>query len=123
MGGFIGGTLLALLVFFVISALVGGFFLMIGAKLAGIRRATFWKSVWASLLSSIATSVATGLLSMMFGIGGFLGFLIGLFITLLIIRNIFDTSWSRAFVCWIFQVAAYALAIVLLIALGIGVVV
>ena len=96
----------------VLAAFIAGFFIWVGAKIAGINNTTIRKSV----LAAIACSLSLWFLTGVFFFFPVIGFFIGHFICLWIIKNIFDTTFGKAFLAWIFHFAAQVLAIIIAIA-------
>jgi len=98
--------------FAVIAVILNSFFLHVGAKMAGVRRATFGRAVKAS----IACALSTLLLAMIFSwvpVGGTaVGFLIGLGLTILVLQASYSTSFGKAFLLWLFNVAAQIIAVI-----------
>ena len=96
----------------VIAIIVDSVFLHVGAKIAGIRRATFGRAVKAS----IACSLSTLLLALIFSwvpVGGTaVGFLIGLGLTIVVLQASYSTGFGKAFLLWIFNVVAQIIAVV-----------
>jgi uncharacterized membrane protein YeaQ/YmgE (transglycosylase-associated protein family) len=98
-----------------LGIVIGGFFVWIAAKLARVENGTFGRAIAAS----IAASVASGLVSWFFSFFGpglmwsLLGALVGLLVVLWVFKSMFDTSWGKAFLIWIFQLLAIALAILI----------
>jgi hypothetical protein len=116
--------LLFLLSCIVIATLVSAIFIWFGAKVAGIDGATFIKSFWAALVSSILVWLLTGLASALFGFGSIAGWILGLFITLAVLKIIFDTTWGKAFLTWLFQGLAQLIVLgVVMILVVMGVIV
>ncbi|MEA3267486.1 MAG: hypothetical protein U9P42_11185 [Candidatus Fermentibacteria bacterium] len=97
------------------------FFLHAGAKLAGIRSATFGKAVKASIACALATLLLAIIFSWIPVAGTGLGFLIGLALTILVLQASYNTSFGKAFLLWVFNVAAQILAVVLAVVLFSGV--
>lgn len=95
--------LLFLLSCIVIATVVSAIFIWFGAKVSGISGATFIKSFWAALVSSLLVWLLTALASALFGFGSIAGWILGLFITLVVLKMIFDTTWGKAFLTWLFQ--------------------
>lgn len=75
--------------------------------------------------ASIACALATLLLAIIFSwipvAGTGLGFLIGLALTILVLQASYNTSFGKAFLLWVFNVAAQILAVVLAVVLFSGV--
>ncbi|MBU7032945.1 MAG: hypothetical protein HXS53_10470 [Theionarchaea archaeon] len=103
-----------ILIFFIIALLITAFFIWIGAKLAGIRNASFGKAIIAALVSVIVLTLMVPLLSLTPLGGGLLGLLLGILISVYIIKAVFDTSWGKAILAWILYVVAVVIAIVIM---------
>jgi len=99
-GAFLGILLL--------SVLIGGFFVWLGAKLARVEKGTFGRSI----LAAIAATVASGLVSWIFSLFGdgttwaLIGGIVGFVVVLWVFKSMFDTSWGKAFLIWLFQLIA-----------------
>ena len=114
--------LLFLLSCIVIATVVSAIFIWFGAKVSGIGGATFIKSFWAALVSSLLVWVLTGLASALFGFGSIAGWILGLFITLVVLKMIFDTTWGKAFLTWLFQGLAQLIVlgiVIIMVVMGI----
>ena len=83
--------------------LVSALFIWIGAKFAGIKGATPWRSFLVSFIFSFPIWAATGLGILLKGFGPFFGWIIGTLIALCIIKNFFKTTWRKALLPWILQ--------------------
>ncbi len=107
----------------VVMTLVSALFIWIGAKFAGIKGVTLWRSFLVALISSFLVWVATGLGAALFGFGAFLGWIIGALITLWIIKSFFKTTWGKALLAWIFQAIAQflVLGLIFVIAAALGI--
>ena len=86
--------------------LVSALFIWIGAKFAGIKGATLWRSFLVAIISGFPIWVTAGFGIFLMGFGPFLGWIIGTFIALCIIKSFFKTTWRKAFIAWILQAAA-----------------
>ncbi|MDP6438878.1 MAG: hypothetical protein QGH74_04510 [Candidatus Brocadiia bacterium] len=108
------GAILGILVGLVIlSALIGGMFMWVGAKMAGVRNATFGKSVVAAVAVAVITWLIAGVCSILPVIGTIFGFVLGLIFAVFVIQGVYGTSFARALVVWIFNVIAQVLALVI----------
>ena len=106
-GAFLGVLLL--------GVLIGGFFVWLGAKMARVERGTFGRAILAALAATVASGLVSWLFSL-FGDGLFLsviGALVGLVVVLWVFKSIFDTSWGKAFLIWLFQVIAIVITLVI----------
>lgn len=108
-GTLLGGIIIAA----IIAAVVGGFFMWIGANLAGVRRATFGKSIVASVISAIITWAITGAFSYLPAVGNLIGFVLGVVVSIFVIQGIFDVRFGKALLVWVFYVIAQLVAVVL----------
>ncbi|MEW6714237.1 MAG: hypothetical protein AB1306_03965 [Nitrospirota bacterium] len=95
-----------------LAAFIAGFFIWVGAKLAGINNTTIGKSILAAITCSLSLWFLTGVFFFL----PIIGFFIGHFICLWIIKSIFETTFGKALLAWIFHFAAQVLAIIIAIA-------
>lgn len=100
----------AIILLFVLAAVIGGLFIWIAAKLARVENATFGKAVAVSIASSFVFVIITVFARILPIVGDVLGFIIWLILAIIIIKAIFDTSFAKAIVVWIFQLVAVAIA-------------
>jgi len=110
----------ALLSVFVATVIIGSFFMWIGAKMAGVQNAGFGKSILAAIATSVITIIISGVFSVVPVMGTVLGFLVGLLLSLFIIKAVYDTSFGKALLTWIFCIVAQIVAVIIVVALGIG---
>lgn len=87
----------------IVATVVSAVFIWFGAKISGIKGATFMKSFWAALASSFLVWALSAIATAIFGFGSIAGWILGLFITLVVLKMIFDTTWGKAFLAWLFQ--------------------
>jgi hypothetical protein len=106
----LAGLGVGLIAFLVLALLISAFFLWIGAKLAGIRGASFGKAVLAALVSVVALAILEIVLSLIPRIGGTLGLLLGILVSIYVIKAVFDTGWGKAILAWILYIAAIIVA-------------
>ncbi|MFC1721535.1 hypothetical protein ACFL0Z_01330 [Patescibacteria group bacterium] len=105
----------AFLGFLLLAVLIGGFFIWLGAKMARVERGTFGRAI----LAAIAGALASGLVSWVFSLFGdglifsVIGAIVGLIIVLWVFKSIFDTTWGKAFLIWLFQLVAIAITLVI----------
>ncbi len=105
----IGGLLFVAFLVVILDSL----FLHAGAKMAGVRNATFGKAVKASIACALATLLLAIVFSWIPVAGTGVGFLIGLGLTILVLQASYSTSFGKAFLLWIFNVIAQVLAVIL----------
>jgi len=100
---------------FLLSLLIGAFFIWIGAKLARIPKRTFGRAIIAALASSVATWLVAWIFSFFPGSPwwSLIGAVVGLLVVLAVFKSVFDTTWGKAFLIWLLQVVAIFLAIVI----------
>ena len=106
----LAGLGLGLIAFLVLALLISAFFLWIGAKLAGIREASFGKAILAALVSVVALALLQIVLSLIPRIGGTLGLLLGILVSIYVIKAVFDTGWGKAILAWILYIVAIIVA-------------
>jgi len=111
--GYVALSIGGLLFVAVLVVILDSFFLHIGAKMAGVRRATFGKAVKASIACALATLLLAVIFSWIPVAGTGVGFLIGLALTILVLQASYNTSFGKAFLLWIFNVVAQILAVIL----------
>lgn len=107
----LGIALGTFLLFLLIAVLVGTFFMWIGAKLAGVKKAGFGNSFLAALGSALVTWLISALFAGVAGIGAIIGFFIGLLLSLLVIKAVYKIDWGKAFLVWVCHLLAEGLTI------------
>lgn len=95
---------------FLIALVIGGFFLSIGAKWAGIEDVTLGKAMIAVL--------GGGILAAVLSLIPILGFILGIIGYIWVIKTVFNTDWGKAIVAWILTIV-----VELIVALILGVLV
>ena len=111
----LGVAILAFLGVFVALVLLDGLFMLIGARLAGLRNARFGKAVLAAIACSFVTWVLALVCSIVPVAGSIFGFLLGQLFSLLIIKAIFETTFGGALLTWIFNTLAQIAALIFVI--------
>ncbi len=96
---------------YVVSWIVAGLLMWIGAHVAGLAYPTIVRSLVAAICATLVTWMLAALLADSLGVWGFL---VAICVTVIIIKAVFDTSWERAIAVWIFN----AIAQFLLAAIG-----
>jgi len=112
------GLTAAAFVAFAFAVILGGFFMWIAAKISGVERASFGRAMLAAVGTSIVSFFFTFVFHYVPIFGNMAGFVIGLVLTIFVIKGAFDTSFGRAFLVWIFDIAAIVIAVVLASILG-----
>lgn len=88
-------TVLGTLVTFVVSLLVGGLGIYVGAKLV-VGKGDFWTAVWTALFGALGWALVSLLFGLIPIIGGLLGTLLGLAVYLLIVSIQYNVDWIEA---------------------------
>lgn len=105
----------------ILAGIIGALFMYVGAKLAMIDKATFWRTLLAAFGSSITGWAFTALFYPVPLLGSCSGFTIGLAASLVVIKLVFDTATSKAFTVLVFHLLAQIVAFLLtLITFGPG---
>ena len=97
---------------FVSMVIIGGFFMWIAAKIAGVEKSSFARAIVAAIGSSIASIVAAFIFNLLPVFGNLFGFILGLIVSIFIIKAAFDTNFGKALLVWIFDLIGAVLAIV-----------
>jgi hypothetical protein len=109
----IGVVATAILGIAVLALLIATFFMWIGAKMAGVKKATFGRSFIAALASAFLTWFLSLALSFFPPIGPPIGFLIGLVLVVFVIKGAYDTNFGKALLVWVFHLLAEIAAIII----------
>jgi hypothetical protein len=107
---FYGLGILSILVTVVIAVVIAGFFMWLGAKVAGVRNATFGRAVMAAIGASFIMWIVWVIFSLIPVIGPIVGFFLGLLFAILVIQAAFQTSFGKAILVWIFNIIAQMVA-------------
>ena len=106
----LAGTLGALLALLVLWVLLSAFFIWIGAKMAFIPKASFGRAIMAAIACGMGSFLLSGVLLFFPPVGPIMGQVIGIMLSLFIIKAIFETSFGKAFLAWMFQIFAVIIA-------------
>ena len=108
----LGVTLGTLVIIILLAIFLATFFMWLGAKMAGVKKSK------SNFSSAFLSAVGVGLVTWLFGwlasllhIYGLIGLIIGLILAVLVIKHIYDIPFGRAFLVWLFNIFAQALAI------------
>jgi len=121
MDGHVVTSLLVLIALLALSALAGGVVMMLAARMAGVTRAGYTRSVVAAGLSAIMYfmgSVGCGVVPVAGSIGGFL---LGVALAAVVVMGIFNTTFGRALMvllCTIVVQVGLAFALAMLLGVG-----
>jgi hypothetical protein len=88
---------------YLLSWVVAGALMWIGAHLAGLKFASFPRSVVAAVSITFVTWIVAGFLSDSLGI---FAFIVSVSLTLVVIKAIFETTWERACLVWVLNALA-----------------
>lgn len=110
----------AILGILILGVIIAGFFMWVGAKLAGVENSTFGKSILAAIASSFIMWIITAIMSIIPIIGTIIGFIVGLIFALLAIKGVYSTSTGKALLVWIFNIIAQGVAVVVGILIFVG---
>jgi len=102
----------------VLSWLGAGLLMWLGAHLAGLTYVTFGRSLLAAIAASTVTWIASELFPTVALSGISLGIVLGLLLTWLVIKEVFRTTFGKAFLAWVFSVFAHAVGIMMGISSG-----
>lgn len=114
--GALGAIIGVLLGLVILGVVIGGFFMWVGAKMAGVANATFGRSILAALAASFITWLVSGVCSILPVVGTVVGFILGLLLGIIVIQGVYGTSFAKALLVWIFNVMAQILALLIAIA-------
>jgi len=109
----VGAALGAVAGLLVLWVLLAAFFIWIGAKMALIQKSSFGRAILAALACAMSSFVFSGILLMIPLVGPVVGQIIGIILSLFVIKVIFETSFGKAFLAWIFQIFAVIVAFVI----------
>lgn len=110
------GMLLA----FLMSIVIGGLFMWIAAKIAGLRRATFARAIMAAVGVSLVKFLAAGVFGILPLVGPVFGYVVGLFLGILVIKAAFECSTRQALLVWLFEILA-SITVTLLFSVLVGI--
>jgi hypothetical protein len=99
--------------FLLVGVMVAGLFMWLGAKIAGVRRASFGRAVVAALASWVVTGLCYGLAPLLPIIGLGLATVGAILLSVVVIKAAFDTSFGKALLVWVFNLVVQAAAILL----------
>ena len=106
------GTLGALLGLLVLWVLLSAFFIWIGAKMAFIPKASFGRAIMAAIACGMGSFLLSAILLPLLPVGPIMGQIIGIILSLFIIKAIFETSFGKALLAWMFQIFAVIIAFI-----------
>ncbi len=103
----LGMTMWVFILMVIVSILVSGLTMWLGAGWAGVKKVTYGKGLWVA----IVVGIFTWLVSAVFAgaTGGWMaiiGFIVGVLISLWIIKAMFKIEFGQAFLVWIMNIVA-----------------
>lgn len=108
------------IVFLAISMIFVSFFVWIGGKILDIKNVTFRRAVLAATVSSLITYLLTASFYIFPILNTIVGFCIGLFLSLFTIKIIFNSTYQKTLITWMFNVFAQILAVIIGTVLFVG---
>jgi hypothetical protein len=114
-------SLFVLLALLALSALVGGVVMMLAARMAGVARAGYARSIVAAGLSAIMYTMGSVGCGVVPVAGSIVGFLLGVALAAVVVMAIFNTTFGRALLVLLCTIVVQVgLAFVLAALLGVG---
>lgn len=102
----------------VLSWLGAGLLMWLGAHLAGLDYVTFGRSLLAAIAASTVTWIVSELFPTVTLLGISVGVALGLLLTWFVIKEVFNTTFGKAFLAWVFSVFVHAVGILMGISSG-----
>jgi hypothetical protein len=94
-----------------LSILLGGVFMLLGAKIANVEKRGFGKAVGSVILCKIGASITSGLIGIIPVVGLLLAPFAAIAIQIYIIKAIFETQTTKAVLTWLFSLIAYLIVL------------
>ena len=118
----ITGVGLAVLIWEMLVAFFGAFFLLLAARIAGLTKITFGRALLTSILMVLISVLVDGFIGAMLG-AGILARLIAFIIQIWFLSAFLATTWMRAFfVTVVYYILAFAVLLVVSVIAGVGIV-
>ena len=113
--------LFVLIALLALSALVGGVVMMLAARMAGVTRAGYARSIVAAGLSAIMYTMGSVVCAAVSVAGSIGGFLLGVALAAVVVMGIFNTTFGRALLVLLCTIVVQVgLTFVLAMLLGVG---
>ena len=106
-------TLLTLVITAIIAVLVASFFMWLGAKIAGVERSSYGRSMVAAVAAAFVTWLVSYVGAQIPSLPRVIGFIVGLVLTIVVIQAAYSTRFGKALLVWIFNIIAQIIAGVL----------
>ena len=114
-------SLLVLIALLALAALAGGVVMMLAARMAGVTRAGYARSVVAAGLSAIMYTMGSVVCAAVSVAGSIGGFLLGVALAAVVVMGIFNTTFGRALLVLLCTIVVQVgLTFVLAMLLGVG---
>ncbi|MCX5752898.1 MAG: hypothetical protein NTW97_04530 [Candidatus Krumholzibacteria bacterium] len=98
---------------FILMVIIGGFLMWVAAKIARVEKSSFARAMAAAVAASFIEIFVAFLFNLIPVFGNLFGFILGLVIAILVIKGVFRTSFGKALLVWIFNLAAAFVALAL----------
>jgi|ERR1043165_566598 hypothetical protein len=113
--GIVSALLGAIVGIFFLAWAISAFFMFVAAKISSVENATFGKALVAALGCSFITWLCALVFSVVPIIGTVLGIVVGVTLSIFVIKGVFNATFGRAFLVWLFnglgQIAAVVIAV------------
>jgi len=115
--GFVFTSIAAVLVGIVLYFAFQAIFIWFGAKVAGIKDASFGKAFWTAIATTILLILVNAIFMFLnIASGGLIGLLLSVLVMIWVIKSIFNTGWGKAIVAWIMSIIGVVIATVIVAA-------
>ncbi|WP_157209531.1 hypothetical protein [Methanotorris igneus] len=128
MGGIFVLSILSILILGIIfiALIIAGIFLYFGCKLANIEDVSLGKAIVAVVGGGILSFIVSSIFSAVPVIGGILSFVFGILSYVWVIKVIFNTNWSKAFLAWLMAIVVevvvmFIIAFIIAFIFGVGI--
>jgi hypothetical protein len=98
---------------FFLAWVISALFMFIAAKISAVEGATFGRAFLAALGCSFVTWLCAAVFSIVPVMGTILGILLGIVLSIFVIMSVFQASFGRGFLVWIFNAIGQVVAVVL----------
>src|SRR3990172_984430 len=106
-------VLIPLLLLATLVTAIAGLFMWIGARLACVPSATFGRAIVAAVGSVFVSFLVAIVSGVIIPAGLILGYILGVIAAIFVIKEVFDTTFGKAFLVWIFHILAAFLALLI----------
>ncbi len=109
----IGAVIFIIMGLVILSIILGGVFMLIGAGVANVEGRNFGKAIVASLFAGLGGSFAGGIIALIPFIGPFLAFFANIVVQIFIIKAVFATETGKAILTWLFNLIAQIIVLII----------